>query len=632
MLIRLTLACLVVLGPLMHFGTPTRSAFAISLTVTSTADEPDAVPGNGVCASASGACTLRAAVTEANTLGGSNRITLPAGTFTLTIAGRGEDAAATGDLDVNGGTLEVVGAGVDRTVIDANQLDRVFHLGPTAPTQFSLNGVTIRNGNAVSSPPDPGGNGTDVGGGIRVERNTGLTVEQARFVSNQAGARGGAIGMPTTAGSTAAGVDVSIISRVTDVTMENGTAGVEAGGFFSNRTAVLTRVRVLNNRVTGGLLTGAMAGTERGGGIASSGDLTLNDVVVDSNTMGSGNGGGIGNRGDPVANIFGTLRMTNVTVSNNQSELGGGIANGNGGTMIATNVTISGNRAVDQPGGVVPGNVTAGGIVNLGNATLTNVTIANNRSGVGGGLVTVGPPLGSGAARTTLRATLLANNAGGNCLLPSAALPITRAPTSDGDNISSDGSCSLSGPNDRNNTDPLLESLANNGGFTPTHALRSNSPAVDAVQGGCPPPATDQRGVARPQGARCDIGAFELEAAGAVNDPNNDDEEDEERRRQRTRNNATRGNDDARTEGNVVGVRCVDSDPIPTVTRGFIVEPDMTPYALIGNRDDGVQKVLLIRDAAKLCQSIRVGQYLEAEGEKQSEELFYADDVTIAKR
>ena len=50
----------------------------------------------------------------------------------------------------------------------------------------------------------------------------------------------------------------------------------------------------------------------------------------------------------------------------------------------------------------------------------------------------------------------------------------------------------------------------------------------------------------------------------------------------------------------------------------------MLAYVLIANRDDGAQKILLIKDAAKLCQHIRVGDYLEAEGEKQSEELFHA--------
>jgi hypothetical protein len=115
------------------------------------------------------------------------------------------------------------------------------------------------------------------------------------------------------------------------------------------------------------------------------------------------------------------------------------------------------------------------------------------------------------------------------------------------------------------------------------------------------------------------------------NDPNNDDEEQVTRRR-RTRNNATRGQDESRTEGNVLGVRCKESDPVPPLTKGFIVDPDMLPYALIANRDEGAQKILLIRDAAKLCQYIQVGDYLEAEGEKQSEALFYADEVDIKKR
>lgn len=78
-------------------------------------------------------------------------------------------------------------------------------------------------------------------------------------------------------------------------------------------------------------------------------------------------------------------------------------------------------------------------------------------------------------------------------------------------------------------------------------------------------------------------------------------------------------------------MRCVATDPIPALTRGFILEPDVLPYALIANRDEGVQKVLLIKDAANPCQSIRVGDYLEAEGEKQSEALFHADDVSLKK-
>src|SRR6266567_5540427 len=85
--------------------------------------------------------------------------------------------------------------------------------------------------------------------------------------------------------------------------------------------------------------------------------------------------------------------------------------------------------------------------------------------------------------------------------------------------MSSDGSCGFERSGDLNNTIPMLLPLANNGGPTQTHARLPGSPAIDVGSSDCPPPATDQRGVSRPQdvdgfaGAVCDIGAFELEAA-----------------------------------------------------------------------------------------------------------------------
>ena len=87
--------------------------------------------------------------------------------------------------------------------------------------------------------------------------------------------------------------------------------------------------------------------------------------------------------------------------------------------------------------------------------------------------------------------------------------------SSSGHNLDSDGSCGLSGPGDLPNTDALLGLLADNGGPTQTHALLAGSPAIDAGDNAACP-ATDQRGVARPQdgdgdgAAVCDIGAYEL--------------------------------------------------------------------------------------------------------------------------
>src|SRR5262245_38281091 len=72
-------------------------------TVNSTADAPDLAPGNGLCATATGICTLRAAIQEANAhpndASGPDSISLPAGTYTFTRTGANEDAANTGDLD-----------------------------------------------------------------------------------------------------------------------------------------------------------------------------------------------------------------------------------------------------------------------------------------------------------------------------------------------------------------------------------------------------------------------------------------------------------------------------------------------------------------------------------------------------
>src|SRR4051812_12649506 len=105
---RLLVVLLAILAPLLLQPTP---ALALTFTVNSTVDEPDATSGDGVCASApSGACTLRAAIMEANFLGGSHAITLPAGNYVLTRAPSGTNDASTGDLNV-GASLAITGAG-----------------------------------------------------------------------------------------------------------------------------------------------------------------------------------------------------------------------------------------------------------------------------------------------------------------------------------------------------------------------------------------------------------------------------------------------------------------------------------------------------------------------------------------
>jgi hypothetical protein len=179
-----------------------------------------------------------------------------------------------------------------------------------------------------------------------------------------------------------------------------------------------------------------------------------------------------------------TLSMLTISGAN-----GDGVANN--GTLTINNSTISGN-------------VTGGGsgIHNNGTLTINNSTISGNSAKVGGGI--------SGPA--TLQNSIVANNSGGNC---------SGTITSKGYNLSSDSTCSLNGPGDMQNTDPVLGSLQYNGGPTQTLALLPGSPAIDAGNpSGCKDNngnllTTDQRGMPRPDKedtGGCDMGAYERQS------------------------------------------------------------------------------------------------------------------------
>ena len=207
-------------------------------------------------------------------------------------------------------------------------------------------------------------------------------------------------------------------------------------------------------------------------------EVFINDVTIRNGDAGTSDGGGIRNLPG------GTLTLNNSTVSGNTADGSGGIINQ--GTLTVNNSTVSGNTAAGS----------GGGIRNVGLLlTLNNSTVSDNSAVAGGGI--------RGGA--TLKNTIVANNTagfGGDC---------SGIITSAGHNLDSDGSCGLTGTGDIANGNANLGSLALNApGTTATHALLPGSDAIDAGSPDCPPPATDQRGVARPQGAACDIGAYEL--------------------------------------------------------------------------------------------------------------------------
>lgn len=144
------------------------AASAASFAVNSTLDAVDAATLDGVCATATGECTLRAAVQQANALPGADTITLPVGTFRLSIVGV-EDAGAAGDLDVTG-ALAITGAGTAATVIDGG--------GDTGPRDgvieafaggsLAVEGLTVRGGRLT----DAGGAGIGTDADLTLTRVT----------------------------------------------------------------------------------------------------------------------------------------------------------------------------------------------------------------------------------------------------------------------------------------------------------------------------------------------------------------------------------------------------------------------------------------------------------------------------
>jgi uncharacterized repeat protein (TIGR01451 family)/CSLREA domain-containing protein len=283
--------------------------------------------------------------------------------------------------------------------------------------------------------------------------------------------------------------------------------------------------------ISGLTLTGGSAGgssptpTGDGGAVVSQGGLTLNidHVAMTGNTAVFG-GGALNmpfETGSPGAR--GTVNITNSTFSGN--TVTGGAANGQGGAMAIfgnlniTNSTISGN-SVNNPGSNEGGGITAAKAATDPGATppqvtFLNTTIAGNSinglppagvaPNIGGGYS--GDDLGGAAvlSETIAQNTIIAGNTVDGTPQDCNAVHTT---TSD-HNLSSDATCGFTDSGSRQNADPKLGALGDNGGDTATQALLAGSPAIDAGDdSGCP--SSDQRGTSRPQADHCDIGAFEL--------------------------------------------------------------------------------------------------------------------------
>lgn len=307
---------------------------------------------------------------------------------------------------------------------------------------------------------------------------------------------------------------LKIFANMTITGAGAGTTAIQASA--TNADAGIDRVLYVKGAtvtISGMTIRNGLIEKSAGGGIRNDGGtLTLNDSVVSGNR--SNCGGGISNGG-------GTTTINNSAVSNNSAKYGGGLCDDLSGNFNITGSTISGNIANGaDPHGSFQG--LGGGIIHFsGNEVIADSTISGNTSIDQAGALWM---YGRQKLEVTLTNATVADNSSGidgndtsgvkviNTILANKTLNCAGTIVTGNYNLSSDDSCasSLSGSHDMNSTDPKLGPLASNGGPTQTQALLAGSPAIDTIPAqGANCPATDQRGVKRPQGSACDIGAFE---------------------------------------------------------------------------------------------------------------------------
>ena len=368
-------------------------AGAATFVVNSTADQSDAVPGNGFCSVMTGICTLRAAIQEANALAGPDTIQLPANLYALSIAGVGEEMAATGDLDIRD-DLTIDGAAAGTTFVDASTLDRVFHVQPmnSATLSVTIRDVTIQHGATTDIP----------GGGILHSDEGTLTVEDAVFDGNHV------------SGTTSSATGGAVAS------VGGGHLTVRRSLFFDDSASA-------------------------GGAVFSNGTLRSFDSTFDSNTTTVGaviDSYGpasverctfAGNQGSVIGSRTGSFIVSNSTLSGNVSSPGS--------TIVAVAPVVLGNSTVF--GNSADRALAAYVAVSISNSVLAGNSAGDECVSYGGTITSLGHNLdddgscanggpGDLPARDPLLGPLADNSGPTLTHLPALASPLANA----GDNAS----------------------------------------------------------------------------------------------------------------------------------------------------------------------------------------------------
>lgn len=551
---------LAILLSLLLLVTPARARAAIVVTTTSPA------------AAADGLCSLIEAIENANADSGLHPdCAAGSGVDTITLAaGATYLLTAVHNITDDGNGLPVVSS---QMVIDGQGAEivrelgspsfRLFYVGPGG--SLTLNRVTVRGGAVNLAGPGLGGGGIYSAGTLHLV--------DATVQNNQSGGNGGGIslqgGMTSLTNSTvqqnsaaAAGGGIRNRNgtlRITDSTIQNNQStndddssmggGISNEAVFVDATLEMTGTLVAGNSVNGlgggginnlaasnstasttivrstirdNLAPGVDHTEGLGGGIQSSffrgsGNATASLTITGSTISGNQavNGGGISSAIDFSNNLTTRLRMTQSTVSGNVAEgneftvgNGGGVYIVNGDAEIS-NSTLSGNQANGS------GNLSAvgGGLASFGlsapsQVTLVNTTLQNNSAaGAGGALANIS--VNFPAVLEVANSAIGSNPAPGSL----ACFNLGGLLTSLGNNLDQGTSCPFTLPTDLPGTNPALAPLLNSGGPTATHRPLPGSPLLNSADPGrcaaAPVSGVDQRGVTRPQGVGCDIGAVE---------------------------------------------------------------------------------------------------------------------------
>lgn len=515
-------------------------------------------------------CTLREAVIAANNHGGRDKVVLRAKTYTLALPSTSEDEAVDGDLDIKG-PVTIAGKGPRKTVVDGGGAvvhDVAFDVFPGG--RVAISGLSERNSTgdahagifveqnarlemAAAKVIDndasccDAGIFTDTGSEltlrrVRVANNTGPSCCNGIYTGSGTSLTLSRVVVSGNSGNCCNGVYVGGKVTATQTTIRGNHGDSCCQGLYTgDGRVVLNKVKVLHNHDSTGGFNGLYLGdgnafmkdikvlrntggpTSNGccNGLAmGAGDLTLRRGVISDNSGGGCCNGIEGDEGKAtlrdvvvsrnsgatccqgIENYDSPMTLIRATVSENidSSSCCTGIQ-ADAGTMTLRNVTVSGNSAATLGGGI-----TSGGPISLNNVTVTNNRVLAS-DGDGGGIFV-------GAGEVEIRNSIVAGNSvGGAGTGPDCFGTLS----SEGHNLIGDTAGCTIDPGGGNLLDvaPLLAPLRNNGGFTPTHALRLHSPAIDKGSPQAPGSSAeacekrDQRGVKRPQGNRCDIGAFE---------------------------------------------------------------------------------------------------------------------------